>query len=115
MRVLLPLLICLAPAAALADSPAYTPTNSDGAVEVILKNHRFTPAEIHVPANKRTQILVKNQDATADEFDSTELKVEKVIGGGQEGTVRLRALDPGRYKFVGEFHADTAQGVIIAE
>lgn len=104
----------LVPALAGAE-PAYSPTNADGQVEVILKDHRFTPSEIRVPAGKRTQLLIKNQDATADEFDSTALKVEKVIGGGTEGTVRLRALDPGRYPFVGEFHADTAQGVVIAE
>ncbi len=89
--------------------------NADGQIEVILKDHRFTPAEIHVPAGKRVQLLVKNRDATADEFDSTSLKVEKVIGGGMEGVVRLRALDPGRYPFMGEFHSETAQGVVIAE
>jgi hypothetical protein len=101
------------PSVALAGTP--TPTNGAGEVEVILKDHRFTPSEIHVAAGKRTQLLVKNQDSTADEFDSTSLKVEKVIGGNSEGDVRLRALDPGRYPFMGEFHAETAQGVVIAE
>lgn len=96
-------------------APAYTPVNSDGQIEVVLKDHRFVPAEIHVPADTRVQILVKNQDATADEFDSTALKVEKVIGGGTEGVVRLHGLDAGRYPFMGEFHSDTAQGVVVAE
>ena len=96
-------------------APALTPVNGDGQVEVVLKDHRFVPAEVHIPANTRVQLLVKNQDATADEFDSTSLKVEKVIGGGSEGIVRLHALDPGRYPFMGEFHADTAQGVVVAE
>lgn len=32
-----------------------------------------------------------------------------------EGVVRLRALDPGRYPFMGEYHADTAMGVVVAE
>jgi Cupredoxin-like domain len=68
-----------------------------------------------VPAGKRTQLLIKNQDATAEEFDSTALKVEKVIGGGGEGTVRLRELDPGSYPFMGEYHADTAKGLVLAE
>jgi plastocyanin len=107
--------ILLLQATAAWAGPAYTPTNADGQIEVILKNHRFVPAEIHVPAGKRVQLLIKNQDSTADEFDSSALKVEKVIGGGTEGTVRLRALDPGRYPFVGEFHAETANGVVIAE
>ncbi len=82
---------------------------------VILKDHKFDPSEIHVKANTRTQLLVKNQDDTADEFDSTDLRIEKVIAGGREGIVRLPALSPGRYSFIGEFHSDTAKGVVVAE
>ena len=95
--------------------PLYSPTNAEGQVEVILKDHRFTPAEIYVPAGKRIELLIKNQDATADEFDLGALRIEKVIGGGKEGVVRLRALDPGRYPFMGEFNAATAQGAVVAE
>lgn len=99
-----------------ADTPtAYTPFNADGQIEVILKDHKFDPAEIRIAPGKRVQLLVRNQDATADEFDSTALRVEKVIGGGSQGIVRLRELKPGRYPFMGEFHAETAQGVVIVE
>jgi Cupredoxin-like domain len=96
-------------------SPTYTPTNADGDIVLTLQNHIFSPAEIHLPAGKRTQLLVKNLDATADEFDSSALKVEKVIGGKSSGIVRLRALDKGSYPFIGEYHSDTAKGVVIAE
>ena len=99
---------------ALADS-APSPTNAQGQVEVVLKDHRFAPAEVHVAAGKQSQLLIKNQDATAEEFDSKSLKIEKVIAGGGEGVVRLRELQPGRYPFMGEFHPDTAQGVVVAE
>jgi plastocyanin len=85
------------------------------AVELTIKDHRFTPAEIHVPAGKPTIITVHNQDATAEEFDSSALKTEKVIAGGGTGTVRLRPLGAGKYPFMGEYHSDTAQGVVIAE
>jgi hypothetical protein len=85
------------------------------AVELIIKDHRFAPVEIHVPAGKPTIITVRNQDDTAEEFDSTALKVEKVVAAGAYGTVRLRPLGPGRYPFIGEYHADTAQGVVVAE
>jgi plastocyanin len=84
-------------------------------LDLTIKDHVWTPAEIHVPAGRRVVLNVKNLDATAEEFDSTELKIEKVIAGGGEGTVRIRALEPGRYTFMGEYHADTAQGVVIAE
>jgi plastocyanin len=85
------------------------------AIQVTIKDHQFSPSEIHVPAGKPAVLNVKNEDATAEEFDSTALKIEKVIGGGKEGTVRLRPLDAGRYPFIGEYHADTAKGVVIAE
>ncbi len=83
--------------------------------DLVIKNHVFSPAEITVPAGKRVAIHIKNMDTTAEEFDSSALKVEKVIAGGGEGTVHLRPLAPGRYKFEGEYHEKTAQGVVIAQ
>jgi len=82
---------------------------------VIIKDHRFAPSEIHVPVGKPVTLTIKNEDPAAEEFDSSALKVEKVIAGGTFGTVRLRPLGPGRYPFMGEFHSDTAQGVVISE
>ena len=92
-----------------------SPGHAQTAINVIIKDHRFTPSEIHVPAGKPAVLSITNEDATAEEFDSSALKIEKVIGGGQDGTVRLRPLDPGRYPFMGEYHSDTAQGVVVAE
>ena len=97
-------LATLAPAAVRAED--YT---------VTIKDHRFSPAELKVPANKRLVITVVNEDATAEEFESKQLKVEKVIAGKSKGTVRVGPLKPGRYPFFGEFHEATAQGAVIAE
>jgi plastocyanin len=82
---------------------------------VAIKDHRFDPAEIHVPAGKRIALTVANQDATPEEIESHGLKVEKVIPGGSSVVVRFGPLDAGRYPFYGEFHKATAQGVVIAE
>ncbi len=84
-------------------------------IEVTIKDHQFSPAEIHVPAGKPAFVHVVNQDATPEEFEVRQLAIEKVVAGGGSGEVRLRPLGPGRYAFIGEFHADTAQGTIIAE
>jgi hypothetical protein len=84
-------------------------------IAVTLKNHRFTPSEIHVKANAPFVIALTNDDDTADEFDSTSLKVEKVVAGHSSGNVRIRPLAPGRYPFMGEYHSATAQGVVVAE
>ncbi len=80
-----------------------------------IKDHRFTPAEIKVPANQRVAITLINQDATPEEFDSSALKVEKVIAGNSKGIVRIGPLKPGRYPFIGEYNEATAKGVVVAE
>jgi hypothetical protein len=82
---------------------------------ITIKDHKFTPSELKVPANKRLQIEVINDDPTPEEFESHEMKVEKVIPGKSKGVVRIGPLKPGRYPFFGEFHEATAKGVVIAE
>jgi hypothetical protein len=90
-----------------ADAPA--------PIDLTVKDHKFDPAEIHVKAGQPAVINMHNQDPTAEEFDSDSLGVEKVIPGGRSGVVRLHPLEPGRYPFMGEYHSDTAKGVVIAE
>ena len=80
-----------------------------------LKDHKFTPSEIKVPANKRVKLTVVNDDPTPEEFESHELRVEKVIPGKSKGIVRIGPLKPGRYPFYGEYHESTAKGVVVAE
>ncbi len=82
---------------------------------VTIKNHRFEPAEIRVPAGKRISLTVVNDDPTPEEFESRVLKVEKVIPGKSKAVVQFGPLKPGSYKFEGEFNSKTAQGVVIAE
>lgn len=97
-------LVTAGAAAALADDYVLT-----------IKDHRFAPTEIKVPANQRVMITVINDDATPEEFDSGALKVEKVVAGKSKGTVRIGPLKPGRYPFVGEYNEATAKGTVIAE
>ena len=104
MKKALPLFLLLA-APAFAQAP----------IEVHLKNHKFTPSTIKVKANQPAMLVLYNDDDTADEFDSSSLKIEKVVPGHQKGNIRLRALAPGKYPFMGEYHAATAQGVVVAE
>jgi len=80
-----------------------------------IKDHRFTPTEIDVPAGKKISLTVKNLDATPEEFESTELHREKVVTGGQEITVYIGPLQPGRYEFFGDFNPQTARGHIVAK
>jgi plastocyanin len=82
---------------------------------LVIRNHKFEPEEIRIPAGKRVSVYVTNEDATPEEFDSSALKVEKVIAGRSKALVRIGPLDAGRYEFMGEFHAETAKGAVIAE
>ncbi|HXC57313.1 MAG TPA: cupredoxin domain-containing protein [Rhizomicrobium sp.] len=91
------------------------PAFADAPIAMVLKDHRFAPAAIHVKAGVPNVIALTNNDDTAEEFDSTSLKIEKVVAGHSAGNVRLRPLAPGKYPFMGEYHSDTAQGVVIAE
>jgi plastocyanin len=99
-------ILMLFAATALAAEPEFS---------LVIRNHRFEPAEIRIPADQKVKLVIDNQDATAEEFESKSLKREKVIPPKSKGTVLIGPLKPGRYAFVGEFHEDTAKGVIIVE
>ena len=82
---------------------------------ITIKNHRFTPSELKVPANKRIQLTVVNDDPTPEEFESHELNREKIVTGNARITVFIGPLKPGRYPYFGDFNQATAQGVLIAQ
>ena len=87
----------------------------DTVIPIKLQDHRFTPSEVHVVSGKPVWLEITNADATADEFESGILAIEKIVPAGGHIRVRLRPLAPGRYSFMAEFHAETAQGVIISD
>ena len=103
VAVLLASLLAGAPAARADDLPV-----------LVFRQHRFEPSRIEVPANVKFRLLVRNTDDTADEFESTDLNREKLVPPGQTITVFLGPLPPGEYHFFGDFHQDTAQGVLVA-
>jgi plastocyanin len=101
------LLLALAlPAAAFAADSDFT---------IVIKDHRFEPAELTVPAGKKIKLTIENRDSSPEEFESHPLNREKVIAGNSSTTVYIGPLDPGRYPYFGEFNPGTAQGVIVAK
>lgn len=87
----------------------------DAEALLTIKGHRFEPAELTVPAGKKVKLTIENQDDTAEEFESYELNREKVVPPKAKVTVYVGPLKPGRYPFFGDFHKDTAKGVLIAQ
>lgn len=84
-------------------------------LRISIKDHRFQPAELKVPANTPVTLVVRNLDPAPEEFESNTLRVEKVVAGNSEITLNFRPLAPGRYRFYGDFNEATAQGAITAE
>ena len=82
--------------------------------KIVIKNHQFSPKELVVPANEKIKLIIENQDPTAEEFESYDLNREKIVTGNSKITIFIGPLKPGKYKYFGEFHEDTAQGIIIA-
>jgi plastocyanin len=83
--------------------------------KLAIKDHKFDPGELSVPANTKIKLLVQNQDATPEEFESADLNREKIVTGNKTITVMLGPLDAGKYHFFGDFHQETAQGDLIVK
>lgn len=104
--ILCTLAVLAAAAPALADQPVYT---------VVAKDGRLTPAVLEVPAGRRFKIVIRNEGRDAIEFESRQLRKEKVLAPGAQSFVVIAPLKPGEYDYFDEFHADTAKGRIVAK
>jgi plastocyanin len=88
---------------------------ADHEATLTIQDHKFEPSTLTVPAGVKIKLLVKNQDPTPEEFESNDLNREKIVVGNGTITVYLGPLDAGRYGFFGDFHQETAQGVLIVQ
>jgi hypothetical protein len=98
----------------LASLPGLT-LAADPEFTIQLREHRFTPSEIKVPAGIKVKLIIDNQDSTPEEFDSFALNREKIVFANSKGIVFIGPLKPGRYEFIGEFNQESAKGAVVAE
>jgi hypothetical protein len=82
---------------------------------LVIRAGRFIPDTMEVPANTKFRLLIKNEGPGAEEFESVELRKEKVLAPGASSFLIFQPLKPGTYKFFGEFHPQTAQGRFVAK
>jgi len=104
-KIVLASLLCLSPL-------------SSHAIETFtinIKDHKFDPAELTIPADTKVKLLVMNLDSTPEEFESYELHREKIIRGNSKAIIFVGPLKAGSYPFFGEFNPKTAQGRIIVK
>ncbi|KZC34827.1 iron transporter [Rhodanobacter sp. FW510-R12] len=98
---------CLfASTSAAAELPAYT---------LVAKDGRLTPAVLDVPAQTRFKIIVRNDGSEPIEFESLQLRKEKVLAPGAQSFVVIAPLRPGEYEFFDDFHPDSGRGRIVAK
>lgn len=83
-------------------------------VTLTIKDHHFMPSTVNVPAGERFRIEVENKDATPAEFESNDLRVEKIVVPGGKIAVTVGPLKPGTYKFFDDYHPDLATGTMTA-
>jgi hypothetical protein len=83
--------------------------------EIVLKDHAFKPAEIHVPTGKPFLVLVRNASEVADEFEMLIPSVEKGLQPGDSVRIRMRPLGVGRFAFFGESDPDNEKGAFVSE
>jgi hypothetical protein len=101
-----PMLLALVGTAVASDLPEYT---------LVVKNHVYQPSELKVPADTKFKIIVRNEDATPEEFESTDFNREKIVLPNSSITVYVGPLRAGNYGFFGDFHQATAKGRLIVE
>ena len=101
-----PMLLALAGTAIANDLPEYT---------LVVKNHVYQPSELKVPAGTKFRLIVRNEDATPEEFESTDFNREKIMLPNSSITVYVGPLRTGNYGFFGDFHQSTAKGRLIVE
>lgn len=82
---------------------------------LILEDHTFTPSTLKIPANEKVKLVIENKDNVAEEFDSFDLNREKVIFAGKKATIYIGPLKTGQYEYFGEFHPNSARGLIVVE
>ena len=88
-------------------------TADEPIVTLRIKDHKFEPGELEIPAGTRVKIVVRNEDPTPEEFESHVLHREKMVRPGGQATIYVGPLSPGRYEFFGEKHPDTARGAVV--
>lgn len=94
----------LATGAAAADLPTFT--------LVFKPDGTFEPTRLEVPAGRFKLVLV-NESQEPVEFESLQLRKEKVLGPGVKSFVVLSISRPGEYPFFDDFHQDVKGTLVV--
>ena len=101
---------------ALAAGLAWPATAADEPTfRIEFNNGKITPNRIEVPAKTRIRLELVNVGDSPAEFESVELRKEKVLAPKSETVMVIRTLDPGEYAFFDDFHLDHPPALVVAK
>jgi len=82
---------------------------------VVIKDGRLNPETIEVPAQTRFKIVIRNEGPGPAEFESHDLRREKVLNAGSTSFVVIGPQKPGVYDMFDDFHPQTGRGRIVVK
>ena len=91
------------------------PASADDLPDIVITitGGHFVPTEVPVPAGHKVKLIVRNQDSTTSEFESSDFHREKVVAPGGEITVYVGPLDAGSYEFFDDFHPEDRGHLVV--
>jgi hypothetical protein len=95
--------------------PVSARAEDDPVFRIEFNDGQMTPSRLDVPANKRFKLELVNKGTTPAEFESVELRKEKVIAPGVTTSLVIKNLDPGEYKFFDDFHLNAPPALLVAK
>ena len=86
--------------------PTYTITFKDGS---------FEPKAFEIPVDTRVKLEVVNAEEKVIEFESDDMKAEKIIRSGKTRSVKVGPLPAGKYTYFDEFNLAAGEGVVTVK
>jgi hypothetical protein len=81
--------------------------------KIEMKDGTIAPSLIEAPANTPFKFEITNTGQTPVEFESLELKREKVLAPGATSSIVFRRVEPGEYEFFDDFHPEARAKLVV--
>ena len=81
--------------------------------KIEMRDGTITPSVIEAPANTPFKFEISNTGQTPVEFESLELKREKVLAPGATSSIVFRRVEAGEYEFFDDFHPEARAKLVV--
>lgn len=99
----------------LASAPALVRAEEEPTFRIEFRDGKIEPQMLEVPAKTRIRLQLVNLGESPAEFESAELRKEKVLAPKSESVMVIRTLDPGEYSFFDDFHPGAPPAKLVAK